>query len=106
MNFKISDTATSMISQLMEKNGINPFSSLIRLGVQGGCCSSIAYTMTFNAIRNENDVIIICNNISFIFDNKAQMYLEGGSLDYSSQPGEEGFIFRTTSTCNCNCKHE
>jgi len=80
--------AVKQVRFLIEKQG-KPGLGL-RVGVKGGGCSGLSYTMTLDANRSERDLVYAVDGITVIVDRKSARFLEGTVLDYSVKNLLEG----------------
>ena len=76
----------------------------IRVGVKGGGCSGLPYTMDVVPEPSEHDRVFDVEGIRVFCDPKSYLYLNGLTLDYSDQLIGGGFQFNNpnaTRTCSC-----
>ncbi len=99
----ITDKAVNEIKKIMEENKISPEFGL-RIGVKGGGCSGLTYSLSFDPYTREGDTLIEYNGVKLFVDGKSLFYLSGTELDYSNGLNGKGFIFNNpnaTKTCGC-----
>ena len=75
----------------------------LRLGVKGGGCSGLSYSITFDA-EKERDNIVEFDGFNVLLDPKSAVYLKGITLDYDDSLEGKGFIFvnpNASNTCGC-----
>lgn len=84
----ITPSAVRQVRYLIEKKG-DPSLSL-RVGVKGGGCSGLSYTMTLDAASTERDVVFTVDGLKVIVDKKSARFLSGATLDYSIKSLLEG----------------
>lgn len=99
----ISDKAIKEIRKIMEENNFTPDVGL-RIGVKGGGCSGLTYSMGFDPESREGDTIMEQDNIKLYVDGKSLFYLMGTELDFTDGLNGKGFIFNNpnaTKTCGC-----
>jgi iron-sulfur cluster assembly protein len=75
----------------------------VRMGVKGGGCSGLSYSLVFGAPR-DGDNIVELGGVKFFLDKKSAIYLKGIEVDYKQGLSGKGFVFRNpnaTSTCGC-----
>jgi len=99
----VTDTAKKEIGKIMQENEV-PENYGLRIGVKGGGCSGLTYTLGFDAEGKESDTIIEFNNIKLFVDGKSLFYLTGTELDFSSGLNGKGFVFNNPNankTCGC-----
>lgn len=102
----ISDKALSHVLSLMEQSGVSPQTHKLRVGVKGGGCSGLSYTMDFdNVVNNQSDdVFEVGNELQIIVDKKSLLYLIGTELNYSDGLNGKGFEWvnpNASRTCGC-----
>lgn len=100
---KISEKAAKEILRIMIENKI-PETYGLRIGVKGGGCSGLTYTLGFDAEEKEGDMVINQEEIRLFVDGKSLFYLSGTTLDFSDGLNGKGFIFNNpnaTKTCGC-----
>lgn len=102
-DIKISEKAAKEIRRIMTENKV-PQTFGLRVGVKGGGCSGLTYTLGFDAEANEGDTIIDQESVKLFVDGKSLFYLSGTILDFSDGLNGKGFIFNNpnaTKTCGC-----
>ena len=100
---KISDKAVKEIKKIMDENKIAPEFGL-RIGVKGGGCSGLTYTLGFDPEMREGDMVIEQNGVKLFIDGKSVFYLAGTELDFSDGLNGKGFIFNNpNATKSCGC---
>jgi iron-sulfur cluster assembly protein len=99
----ISEKAIKEIRKIMEENSFTPDVGL-RIGVKGGGCSGLTYSMGFDPESRDGDTILEQDNIKLYVDGKSLFYLMGTELDFTDGLNGKGFIFNNpnaTKTCGC-----
>ena len=99
----ITDKAASEVKNIMNENNV-PENFGLRVGVKGGGCSGLTYSLGFDADKKEGDTIIEQKGIKLFVDGKSLFYLSGTELDFTDGLNGKGFIFNNpnaTKTCGC-----
>jgi iron-sulfur cluster assembly protein len=77
---------------------------MLRVGVQGGGCSGLSYKMEFTEQTDEFDHTFDFDGLKVVIDAKALVYMNGTSIDFSSEILSGGFKFNNPmSTRSCGC---
>lgn len=102
-NIVITMKAIAEVKKIKQTNSIAEDFGL-RLGVKGGGCSGMSYTLGFDAASRENDIILDAEGVRVFIDSKSMFYLMGMTLDFSDGLMGKGFTFNNpnaTKTCGC-----
>lgn len=100
----LSQKALSHILDLMKSEGISTDTHHLRVGVKGGGCSGLSYTMDFDDSITEMDEVIDLDEIKVVIDKKSVLYLYGTELNYSDGLNGKGFEWvnpNASRTCGC-----
>ena len=99
----ITDKAVNEIKKIMSENKISEDFGL-RIGVKGGGCSGLTYSLGFDGENREGDTTIEQNGVKLFVDGKSLFYLSGTELDFSDGLNGKGFIFNNpNATKSCGC---
>ena len=96
----VTDKAQQHVLELIEKEESGKG---LRLGVKGGGCSGLSYSITFDT-EKERDNIVDFDGFKVLLDPKSAVYLKGITLDYDDSLEGKGFIFvnpNASNTCGC-----
>ena len=100
---QITDKAVIEVKRIMNENSVpNDFG--LRVGVKGGGCSGLTYSLGFDAKANEGDTTLELKGIKLIVDGKSLFYLSGTKLDFTDGLNGKGFVFdnpNASKTCGC-----
>jgi iron-sulfur cluster assembly protein len=84
-----------------QDNADDPF---LRVGVEGGGCSGLSYTMSFDTAVNNNDKVYNFDGLRIVSSDTALKYLAGTTIDFNSGLLAGGFKFsnpRAVRGCGC-----
>ena len=98
----VTDTAVEQIKRLAGEQGMEE--PILRVGVDGGGCSGLQYAMNFDKVIKENDQTFEYQGIKVVCDAKAYLYLNGITLDYTTDMLGGGFKFvNPNASRECGC---
>ena len=101
---QVTDRAIKRIKLAIAKEGISPEEGGLRLGVLGGGCSGLSYSIKFDTRPRERDRIFEFDGVRIFVDPKSFIYLHGMTLDYEETLMRQGFNFiNPNSTRSCGC---
>jgi iron-sulfur cluster assembly protein len=100
----VTPRALDKIRSGMEKEGVSPEEGGLRLGVLGGGCSGLSYSIKFDTRPRERDRVFTFDGVRLFVDPKSFIYLNGMTLDYEQTLMHQGFNFiNPNSTRSCGC---
>jgi len=100
----LTDRALDKLVSLMIEDGVSPETHNLRVGVVGGGCSGLSYTMKFDDKVEASDTLIDLESIKVCINKLSLLYLAGTELDYQDGLNGKGFEWRNpnaTRTCGC-----
>jgi iron-sulfur cluster assembly protein len=101
---QVTARAIKRIRVAMAKEGVSPEEGGLRLGVLGGGCSGLSYSIKFDAHPRDRDRIYNFDGVRVFVDPKSFLYLHGMTLDYEETLMRQGFNFiNPNSTRSCGC---
>lgn len=100
----VTEKAIKRISAVMTREGVSPLEGGLRLGVIGGGCSGLSYSIKFDSHPRERDRVFEFDGVRIFIDPKSFLYLHGMTLDYEETLMRQGFTFiNPNSTRSCSC---
>jgi len=99
----ITESAVTKIKSIIaEDPELN--SMALRISIQGGGCSGMSYSFSFDEETNEDDFTFDKEGVKVLVDATSMQYLTGAEISYKE--GLEGSSFSisnpvATSTCGC-----
>lgn len=99
----LTEKARMEIQKIMEQNKI-PDTYGLRVGVKGGGCSGLSYSLGFDSEAREGDKTLVMDGIKIFIDPKSLFYLSGTHLDFTDGLNGRGFVFNNpnaSKTCGC-----
>ena len=101
---QVTERAVARVKATMAKEGISPEEGGLRIGVKGGGCSGLSYSITFDSHPRERDRIYMFDGVRVFVDPKSFIYLHGMTLDYEETLMRQGFNFiNLNSSRSCGC---
>ena len=114
---EITRNALKRIRIAMAKEGVSPAQGGLRVGIQGGGCSGLSYSIRFDSKARERDRTFIfgagvetpndpsgAQPVKLFVDPKSFLYLAGMVLDFEETLMRQGFNFiNPNSTKSCGC---
>ena len=76
----------------------------LSVGVKGGGCSGLTYTMSFQTEIGPHDQVFEVEGVRVVVDAKSALYLQGTTLDFIDSLQESGFKFinpNAKESCGC-----
>ena len=99
----VTEKAVKEIKRIMIESKI-PEEYGLRIGVRGGGCSGMSYTLGFDEKANDGDTVIEADDINIFVDGKSLFHITGTELDFTDGLSGKGFIFNNPNasrTCGC-----
>lgn len=101
---ELTERALAKIRAVMAKEGISPEQGGLRLGVQGGGCSGLTYSVRFDTQPRERDRVFQFEQVRVFVDPKSFIYLQGMTLDWQETLMQQSFVFlnpNASKSCGC-----
>jgi iron-sulfur cluster assembly protein len=103
MALALSENAVKQVRELKRVQSL-PENVFLRMGVKGGGCSGMSYSLEFDTEMGPHDKEFEIDGIKIVCDKKSYIYLTGTTLDYVQQGLTGGFTFvnpNAKSSCGC-----
>lgn len=102
LTISISETAAEKAKEFAKKENLKDFG--LRVGVKGGGCSGLTYTLSIDPESRPDDKVIEENGVKLFIEKKSYVFLAGTVLEYSGGLNGKGFVFNNPNaktTCGC-----
>ena len=103
MAIQLSEAATKQVRELKRAQNL-PDNVFLRMGVKGGGCSGLSYSLEFDSELGPHDKKFDVDGVTVVCDAKSYLYLNGTTLDYVTEGLQGGFTFinpQAKSSCGC-----
>ena len=103
MAVALSEAAAKQVKELKRAQNL-PETVFLRMGVKGGGCSGMSYSLEFDSERGPHDKEFELDGIKVVIDKKSYLYLNGTTLDFVTSVMGHGFKFvnpNVKGTCGC-----
>lgn len=98
----LTENAAKEVQRLIEAQNLS--NANLRMGVKGGGCSGLSYTLNFETEKKEEDQVFEVHGVRVVVDPKSLIFLEGTTLDFVSGLEGTGFKFvnpNASKSCGC-----
>ncbi len=99
----LTEAAKSEVARLIKENSLED--SVLRMGVRGGGCSGLSYTLGFDKDTSDYDHLIeFESGVKVAIDMKSMLYLKGTEVDFTTDLLGGGFKFNNPNarkSCGC-----
>jgi iron-sulfur cluster assembly protein len=102
MALALTEKANKHVKKLMEDQNLHGV--FLRMGVKGGGCSGLSYSLEFDSELGPHDKKFDIDGVQVVCDAKSYLYLNGVTLDYVTEGLQGGFTFinpQAKSSCGC-----
>jgi iron-sulfur cluster assembly protein len=102
MALALTEKASKQVKKLLEDQNLH--GAFLRLGVKGGGCSGLSYSLEFDSELGPHDKKFDVDGVQMVCDAKSYLYLNGVTLDYVTEGLQGGFTFinpQAKSSCGC-----
>ena len=103
MSVTLSETAAREVKKIITEQSM-PDDTYLRVGVQGGGCSGLSYTLGFDTSVSERDRVTEIHGVKLAVDKKFDGHLDGTVVDFYDGLEKRGFVFNNPNeTKKCGC---
>jgi iron-sulfur cluster assembly protein len=102
MALALTEKAATQVRKLLKEQNLE--NVYLRMGVKGGGCSGLSYSLEFDSEVGKHDKKFEIDGVPVVCDVKSYLYLNGITLDYVTEGLTGGFTFvnpQAKSTCGC-----
>ncbi len=102
MALALTEKANKQVKKLLEDQNLHGV--FLRMGVKGGGCSGLSYSLEFDSELGPHDKKFDVDGVQIACDAKSYLYLNGVTLDYVTEGLQGGFTFinpQAKSSCGC-----
>ena len=103
MSITLTDNAARKIQDLMASHRM-PDSACLRVGVRGGGCEGLTYSLDVNDKPGEQDEVFESQGVRIVCDPKSYPSVKGTEVDFDDALVGGGFVFKNPNArASCNC---
>lgn len=103
MPITLTETAARKIQGLLHDRNL-PVTACLRVGVKGGGCAGLSYTLDITDGAGSQDETFLSQGVKLVCDPKSLLSLDGTEIDYNDSLVGGGFVFHNPhakDTCGC-----
>lgn len=104
MSVTVTEKAAKEVQRFISE-GEYEDNAVLRIGVTGGGCSGLNYSLNITSDYDENnDTRTMQHGVPVVVDRKSALFLEGTTVDYYEGIEQRGFQFNNPNakkTCGC-----
>ena len=102
MALALTEKANKQVKKLLDDQNLHGV--FLRMGVKGGECSGLSYSLEFDSELGPHDKKFDVDGVQIVCDAKSYLYLNGVTFDYVTEGLQGGFTFinpQAKSSCGC-----
>ena len=101
---KLTENAAKEIRKIMNENELGK-EVAVRVGVKGGGCSGLTYTLDFDSRKTKFDLEYESEGMKILVDKKSYLYIKDTEIDWSYSLMDRGLKFNNPlAKSSCGCK--
>lgn len=100
---RVTERAAEEVKKILDDQELSP-ETYMRLGVKGGGCSGLSYTIGFADKPSEGDHVHEEHGVRIVIDPKSAMFIQGIEVGFQSSIMGRGFTFENPNaerSCGC-----
>ena len=98
-------SAAKEITKIMIRDGLSPGTHAVRMGVKGGGCSGLTYTLDFDNKKRKFDLVYESEGLNILVDKKSNLYIGETEIDWSYNLMDRGLKFNNPhAKGSCGCR--
>ena len=100
----LTENAAKEIRKIMNENELGE-EVAVRVGVKGGGCSGLTYTLDFDSRKTKFDLEYKSEGMKILVDKKSHLYIKDTEIDWSYSLMDHGLKFNNPlAKSSCGCK--
>ena len=98
------EKAASVVLNIMKEQDVSD-NTCVRVGVKGGGCSGLTYTVDFDGRKGKFDLEFESYGLNILVDKKSHLYIKNTEIDWSNSLNDRGLKFNNPSAKgSCGCR--
>ena len=98
------EKAASVVLNIMKEQNVSK-EICVRVGVKGGGCSGLTYTVDFDGRKGKFDLEFESHGLNILVDKKSHLYIKNTEIDWSNSLNDRGLKFNNPSAKgSCGCR--
>ena len=98
------EKAAKVVLNIMKEQDVSD-NTCVRVGVKGGGCSGLTYTVDFDGRKGKFDLEFESHGLNILVDKKSHLYIKNTEIDWSNSLNDRGLKFNNPSAKgSCGCR--